>query len=141
MTDIGYGEGRRLFAQGTVCTKEEDKTRQSDYAASDINKIVKRFDFEEINREMYARLDRGELPWLGEDVSTAESYVQVWQRLAEADQYFGKLPPEIRSKFDNDVKKFLDAYEQQKQREVFEEIGLIEKAPPAPAAPVAPPPG
>ncbi|AXH75679.1 MAG: internal scaffolding protein [Microviridae sp.] len=135
--DIGYGPGRRLFAAGTVCPPEEDKARQSEKGAADVNQIVKKFSFEALNAEFEARLDRGEAPWIGVDTTIVPNeYRQALDQVNRTTEYFLRLPPEIRFKFNNDPAQMLDDYAAGRQREVFEEIGVLEKAAPEAAVPV-----
>lgn len=143
LTDKRYGKGRRPFAAGTVFDPAEDKARQSEKNAADVNQIVKRFSFEALNAEFQARLDRGEAPWIGVDTTIVPSeYRAALDQVNRTSEYFMRLPPEIRLKFDNDPAVMLDAYAAGELQEVFEEMGVVEKKPaePAPTTPVTPPP-
>lgn len=90
----------RECGEGTMCTKAEGKTVQSEAGQADINKILKRFE------------SSGILPITGREgmfldtTEIADFGTQVL-RVAQAQEYFNALPADVRSEFNNDVVTFM----------------------------------
>lgn len=112
----------------TMCTKEEGKTRQSEREMADINLTIKKYHLQDIEPlslpvGSFRNLPFGNLvgyPTLQEALDSRESTRQFFQSLA----------PEVRAYFGNDPAKFLDAWDSGEQRELFEELKLLEPLPP-----------
>lgn len=113
---------------GTMCTAEEGKTRQSDAKSADINYIVKKY-------ETTGVLPIAARAGVFADVSALPTFQEAVATLDRANTYFYSLPPHVRAAFDNSPARMLDAFNAGEQREVFEEIGILEKV--VPAEPVA----
>lgn len=124
---------------GTVCTVAEGKTVQSEAAQADINKILKRFE------------SSGILPVTGRegmflDTTEIADFGQQVLRVAQAKDYFDRLPAEVRSEFNNDVVVFMGVVANPSPTDIdrLVEIGVYDResvpeggagAPPSGAAP------
>lgn len=129
---IVYHDGYLPPPSVTVCTAEEGKTRQSDAKASDINAIMKKY-------ETTGVLPVAARAGVFADVSALPSFQEAIATLDRAQVYFLSLPPHVRAMFENSPAKMLDAFNAGELREVFEEIGLLEKVVPVePEVPVVP---
>ena len=96
----------------------EGRTRQSEKAYADINKIMRK----------YAKT--GVLPpqtrqGFFADVSKCGDYREALARVEQADKLFWNLDPEIRKKFANDPAQFLDYVAVPGNLDSLEELGLI----------------
>lgn len=131
---------------GTYCDPKENKTRESEAAECDINRIVARFE------------KTGELPMVPPgffaDVSEMGDYRTALDRVRQAEALFLQLPVAFREEMQNDVGEFLDFAADPANADRLKEVGLITaeevveplespaaKPPvvePPPAAPVAP---
>lgn len=119
---------------GTECTKEEDKTRQSEAQSADINFIVKKY-------EVTGVLPIEKREGVFADISEVPSFQEALAQLGRAKEYFMSLPPDVREAFGGEPAKMLDAWGRGEMAEVFERIGLLERVPAeAPAAGAAAPP-
>ncbi len=127
MTRVVLHDGIVPRSEGTACTLAEGKTRQSDAKAADVNAIVARFDFDALNKEFQGRLDRGEAPWLGVDVSEVPSFQDAISLVRRTEDYFRRLPAEVRSQFRNDPAVLVDAFNARAPEflEAFRKIGLL----------------
>lgn len=126
--------GRREFATGTVCTAEEDKTRQQDLEASDINKIVERMG----GSVVFPALTAEQVDALYIDVSELGSYRDAMHEVDRVRSEFDKLSATARKAFDNDPAVFLDAIDRQDVDALVEAGVLKRQVEAAPAPPVAP---
>lgn len=122
--------------RGTKCTKEEDRTRQSEALGADINLLIKKYE------------QTGMLPERREgqflDISAMPTYQVALEQVARAREVFMKLPAEVRAVFENDPARLLDDWNAGENAELFERIGWLEKKPEpkgvvAPGEPVVPP--
>lgn len=112
-----------LATAGTICTAEEGKTRQSEKDSADINLTIKKYNLQPLEFE---------IGWSGKvgayaDISGIGSYQELLGVVAKANEDFMRLPPEIRVKFMNDPAVMLDAWNEGKMADVFEEIGWLER--------------
>lgn len=130
---VDVRDGSREFAAGTVFDESEDRTRQADADAADINKIV-------------ARMLAGQLPLpvtpldldaLYLDVSDIPDYRTAFEQVDKAREHFAKLTAEQRLVFENDPIRLLDAIDRQ-DRALLEKAKLVE--PIVIVAPPVPPP-
>lgn len=138
MTIVSHDDTFRPKHVPTMCTTEEGKTRQSEAQLADINLTIKKYHMQDI--------DVMALP-VGTFRGAEYGDMTGWPTLQEAlnarvnaQAFFASLPPDVRVRFNNDPAVMLDAWDSGADREVFEEIGLLEKLPDVPAsAPVVPP--
>lgn len=120
----------------TEC-KEKSLTRQSDFEASDINFIMKRFE-----KTGVLPMDTREA--LFTDVTGIGSYRDALEVMQVAEQGFLALDPGVREKFGNDPVAFLDFCSRPENLAELEAMGILaapEGAPvvaPAAAAAEAP---
>jgi len=121
----------REFVNGTVCT--EPGARQSELAETDINRIVAQF-------HKTGLLPAGFAEGVFADVSAIGDYRDAVERVRLAELEFMKLPPQVRSKFDNDLLAFVEFAVAPENRAEMEALGLLEPEPPVAAGvpPVAP---
>lgn len=124
-----YHDANFVPCEGTMCTKAEGKTRQSDADAADINKIVARFDFSALAAEFEARRQLGEAPWLGVDVSSIPDFQTAVNYVRDMEEYFMRLPADIRAKFGNKPEGLIDAYGKEEYASVFREMGVLPEDP------------
>lgn len=106
------------FAESSVAG--ESKTRQADLDASDINKIVKRFERDGI-------MPMGSREGVYLDVSEVGDYRSALEQVRRADEYFSELPAGSRAMFDNDPAKFLDVVNDPDQLDLLVKAGVIPK--------------
>lgn len=115
-------------------TEGPSRTKPSFAAATDANAIVRKY------------LTHGEIPEYRAgtygDFSNGKDYHETMSQIAETQQAFDALPSGIRSRFDNDPGKLLDALVDPDQAETLVELGLLEapETPPEPASEPAPEP-
>lgn len=102
------------------------KTRQSEKAACDINKIVGRF-------RKTGILPAGVRQGIYADVSTVTDYREALDRVMVADKAFMMLPAAMRAKFANDPAEFLDFCSNPANRDELVELGLVPKEESVPA--------
>lgn len=107
-------------------------TRQSELKSADINVIMAKY------------VKTGVLPVATRegffaDVSTVGDYREALHRVMQAEDYFYKVPPQIRKRFENDPAKFLDFISDPKNLPEIEEMGLIEGTRPKKKPEVPPP--
>lgn len=125
---VVYSDGNRPPENGgTMCTAEEGKTRQSDATSSDINLIVKKY-------ETTGILPVPQRAGVFMDISSVPTFQEALATLDRADKYFMSLPPHVRAAFGNSAAKMVDAFNANEERELFEEIGILEPVPPVPEA-------
>lgn len=122
----------RQYALGTVFDPEEDRTRQSDADAADVNKIVERMLAGQLPRPV-TPLD---LDALYLDVSDVPDYRTAFEQVDKAREQFATLNAEQRLVFENDPIRLLDAIDRQ-DRGLLEKAKLVE---PLPGVPPVPPP-
>lgn len=114
------------------CTGDDGKTRQSDAANCDINKIMARWVREGGPSEEDLRNGR---PSYG-DFTNATDYQTAMNRVVEAKAAFDALPVKVRNACDNDPARFLEMVHDVNQAELLVEAGLDVEIAPA-ASPVA----
>lgn len=112
----------------TMCTKEEGKTRQSEREMADINLTIKKYHLQDIEPLSLPVGAFRNLPF-----GNLVGYPTLQEALdarAATQNFFQSLPPEARALFGNDPARFLDAWDSGEQRELFEELKLLEPLPP-----------
>lgn len=127
---VQYWDGALPPGSPTMCTAEEGKTRQSEAQAADINLTIKKYHLQDVD---VMALPPG--TFRGMEYGNLIGWPTMQEALnarVNAQGFFDSLPPEMRLKFGNDPGGMLDAWDAGELREVFEELGLIEKAPLAP---------
>ena len=101
---------------GVDC-KDATKAVQSQKEECDINNIVKKY------------LRTGELPGARAaafmDLTAVPKYQDALNQVIQAEEAFMELPAEVRSAFDNDPAKLIEASLDGKNRAKFIELGLI----------------
>lgn len=118
MKRVVYDEVSRVASKGTCCTEGEDRTRQEDRQAADINVIMKKF-------------DAGVIPFGPErvpyyaDVSQMGSLHESLERVRKARESFDALPAEVRSEFQNDVARFVDAFSSEEGIAKLRELKVV----------------
>lgn len=105
--------------------EEENRTRQSDAQAADINLTIKKYNLQPLE------LEPG---WSGRigafmDITEVPTYQEAWNQIVKAEEVFMELPPEVRERFNNSYVQMLDAWQQGQQAEVFEQIGWLQRKP------------
>jgi phage internal scaffolding protein len=105
-------------ATGLECL-DPTLTQQQFADEADINTIVNNF------------LRSGELPdevskpRFGDFTGTVDNYHDALNLVIAADEAFSELPAKIRARFDNDAGKYVDFFNDPKNRAEAEELGLI----------------
>lgn len=102
----------------TIC--RQDKTKQADKDSTDINLIVRR------NLETGVMASSRQVPVFA-DISEITSLQDALQVVADAREFFGKLPARTREAFDNDPVVFVAQSEDEQYRAKFAHFGLIPK--------------
>ncbi len=110
---------------------EEPMTRQSEADQADINKILERFAKSGI-------VPIVERPGEFLDVSEIGDFRQALEQVSIAREYFGRLPADVRLRFDNDPAALLDAVNDAARHDELVKLGILEKGePPAGSEPRA----
>lgn len=118
-------------------TDKVSLTRQSEAGATDINKIMAKYEktgvLPHTNRQQFFA-----------DVSTMGDYRTALDNIRTADEAFMELPAQLRARFENDAAIFLDFCSDPTNREEMVNLGLIEdktgKVPePSTEPPIEPP--
>lgn len=104
--------------------KGESLTRQSEAKAADINNIVKK-----------AR-KTGYLPVvdaqpIDTSVPSPQSYHDAMNLVASAQQQFEQLPSQVRTEFENNPAKLLEALQDPAQEAKLQDLGILAPPPPA----------
>lgn len=120
------------ISEGTFCTAEEGKTRQSDAQAADINLTIKKYNLQPLDLEIGWSGKLGEFM----DVASLPTYQEALNQVRKADELFMLLPSDVRDEFQNNSAIMLDAWNAGEKAEVFTRIGFLEKR--EPKAPVEP---
>lgn len=107
----------REFRGGTVCV--EPGARQSEAGETDINRIVAQF-------HRTGVLPDGFAEGVFEDVSAIGDYRDAVERVRLAELEFMKLPPQVRSRFENDPLRFVEFAVEPANRKEMEAMGLLE---------------
>lgn len=128
MTDKAISPKWREFAKGTVCT--EPAARQSEAADTDINRIVAQF-------HKTGLLPAGYAEGVFSDVSEIGDFRAAKERVLLAESEFMKLPPQLRSRFDNDPLSFVEFAVDPANRQDLIDLGLLAEA--VPSVPAVPP--
>lgn len=89
----------------------------------DINRIILKF-----TETGFVSHQMPGLPTFGE--APATTFTEAMFIVSEAQETFNGLPAEIRDHFGNDPQAFLDAFNDESQKETLIELGLLESRPP-----------
>lgn len=84
-----------------------------------------------------ADLARGADKMLFGDFSNVKSMADMYQMVEDANQLFNSLPTAVKEKFGYDAHVFVQAASDERNRGIFEELGLIDKKLSSAATPVA----
>ncbi len=115
------------------------RTKQSFRDATDINKIVARFErtglLEHVNKN----------PGTYADVSNLRDYPSALRLIKRGNDLFDALPSNLRSRFDNDPARLISFLDDPKNKEEAIKLGLLPKSkeakkPPIPTTPPVVPP-
>lgn len=98
-------------------------TRQEFKDECDLGKIIARFSASPEGMEQLA-MARGFVEGRFEDVSEIPDYQTALNHVKAADEAFLRLPPLVRTKFDNDPAKFLDFVDDPKNMDELRALGL-----------------
>lgn len=99
------------------CTAAEGKTKQSESAAVDVNRIVAQFD----RTGVLPQVRPGQFL----DVSAVGDYREALEEVRLAESFFSSLPAAIRTEFANDPAAFLDFAVDPANRGRMQELKLI----------------
>lgn len=97
-------------------------TDHSQAAECDVNRIVDRYMKTGI-------LPGADIEGVYGDYSSVPDYLQAQQIIANAQQQFDGLSPDLRKRFENDPEKFLDFVHDPKNKEEMKTLGLLKEAP------------
>lgn len=118
---------------------KEGRTKQADASSTDIRTAVER---DQIKLDLPAIT--GEVMMYGDFTNVPDMQTSMNMIIA-AEEEFMRIPPRIRSKFENNVATFVEAVTDPTREEEMIELGLIPnpdkssgEAPPAPAPPAEP---
>lgn len=114
-------------------------TRQEFKDECDLGKIIARFSATPEGLEQL-QMARGFVQGRFEDVSGIPDYQTALNHVQRADEAFMRLPPLVRTKFDNDPAKFLDFVDDPKNFGELVSLGLAD-APVSVEKPVVSPAG
>lgn len=125
---------RWVDAPTTDCSKDKILTVQAPASELNINSIVAR-----ILKGGTAPVYGGK-PFYG-DVSEFDGLQDAYIKIQEAEDLFMQFPAEVREKFDNDPVKFVEFFEDPKNREEAIKLGFIDRpqateSAPSPVTPV-----
>ncbi|WNK13684.1 MAG: internal scaffolding protein [Microvirus sp.] len=107
-------------ATGLECL-DPTLTQQQFADEADINTIVNKF------LRTGVMPDEVSLPRFGDFTTTVDNYHDALNLVIAADEAFSELPAKIRARFDNDAGKYVDFFNDPKNRAEAEELGLISK--------------
>lgn len=125
-TDVMVNEGTKCDMHSVV---EDNRTVQSDRDASDVNLTIKKYN---LQPDDFSRLQEG---WSGRilrpfgDMTQIPTFGEMHEVLERARESFMQFPAEVRAYFGNDPARMLDAWNQGHDADVFEELGLLVRAP------------
>lgn len=115
-----------------------DRTKQSDLASCDINKIIKSFSMSGQVNHIGVNALKGMYADLPDDLD----YQTALNLQIKADQAFMTLPSQVRDRFGSDPAKFLAFLADPANREEAQKLGLLKTPPPPPGGtPTDPPKG
>lgn len=109
----------QYFCEGPSLTRQEFKDE------CDLGKIIARFTATAEGREQLA-LAKGYLGGRFEDVSQVPDYRSAFDYVKRADEAFMRLPPNVRTRFDNDPAAFLDFVDNPANLDELVAMGLAE---------------
>lgn len=98
----------------------KSKTKQSDKDQADIHKIIAKFERTGLLPQRKATPLQGEMPQV-------DSFTEAMDVIITAQQTFESLPSDIRQKFENDPKEFLDFVGNPENEAEMIQLGLKEK--------------
>jgi len=113
-------------------------TRQEFKDECDLGKIIARFSATPEGLEQL-QLARGFVEGRFEDVSEIPDYQTALAHVKAADEAFLRLPPLVRTRFDNDPAKFLDFVDDPKNIDELRQMGLANPAKPVDTGVATPP--
>lgn len=113
MSMYGQHSGRPTLE----CSEDEDRTRQSEKDACDINGIVAGF----AKGQFTAHVNRSQGAFL--DVSEIGDFREAKERYEKASRFFFGLPARVRREFQNEPANFLD-FMTDPDPDVLAELGL-----------------
>lgn len=123
---MNYGEGEprghaNLPPSNPLVCPERGRTRQEDEPASNINLIWARY-----NKTRQLPLDKH--PVFFDDVSSVGSFHEAMMRVHDAEESFEQcVSADVRSRFDNDISKFIDFTSDESNRDELIAMGLLKR--------------
>jgi phage internal scaffolding protein len=119
-TPYNYDTDAASNESGLAC--EEPSLAQQHYKEEcDINTILQKFNITGILPEVPLSPRYGDFTGIGD-------YHTALNRVIAAQDEFDALPAQIRARFDNDPAKLIEFLDDEANRPVAEELGLVEKA-------------
>lgn len=103
-------------------TGKHSKTKQSFKSECDIGRIVNQF--QSTGLVTHVTREPGRYAF-----ASAQTFDESMRIVAEANSQFAELPAKIRSHFENNPAKFLDAVDDPERKAELQELGLIPTAP------------
>lgn len=135
-------DGVRVGADDLLTAKDAVGAKQADKDACDINNIIRQFsqtgEFRHLNLSS---------PVFGD--TTGLDFHQMMDLVADAQESFAQLPAELRKRFANDARLFVDFCQDPQNKAELERLGLavtpeavsalkVPEGPPSVGSPVAP---
>lgn len=118
MSHPHYSDIKRPAPVKVYFSHDPGRTRQSEKAACDINRIMKRY-------EKTGVVPQNVRPLLYLDVSQMGDYRSALHNVELVEEVFMQQPPDLRSRFDNDPAAFLDWTSDPANRDELVELGLL----------------
>jgi len=116
------------------CNPDEGRTRQSERDSTDINRMVAQY-----RRTGVFPVAQRAGEFL-DVVGTGDLHLML-RTVQAAGDAFMQLPAKVRSAFDNDPVRLVQAFDDPGQRDLLQELGLVEApVPPKPVTETKPPP-
>lgn len=113
-------EGRRTGKR----VKEESLTDQSGREDADINCLIRKFGINSV------KATPEQMEALSSISMDAMDYRESLDRIREAQEAFNDLPAEVRKEFDNDPAKYLEAFGDEKKKDLLKRLGLVPEVAP-----------
>lgn len=105
-------------------TGSESHVQQQFVRECDINNILKRYRATGLMRQLPGQPRYG-------DFSDIPDYQDALNTVIRAEEAFGRLPSDLRTRFDNDPQKFLDFVHDPANQEELYELGLAQRPVPS----------
>lgn len=119
-------DGTKFHKDGVVCdcSKDEPITEQQHVKEVDINRIVKKYGMDMIQKTNLLMSQDFQF----DDVA-GNDFQEAMFKVTQAQQHFDSLPAEIRKKFDNSPAQFLDFVQNPSNADQLVDMGLAVRQP------------